>query len=85
MEKKTVSIAEYEALKAKYLLLELELANLKKLIFGSKTERYISKKSDPDQGRLFPAPEVEAPAPVSQKKKPAVSKKSKQKKSQRFP
>ena len=85
MEKKTVSIAEFETLKAENLMLKMELANLKKLIFGSKTERYISKKSDPAQGRLFPVPEVEVPAPVSQKKKPAVSKKIKQKKSQRFP
>lgn len=57
--KKTVIVAEYEELKAKNSLLELELANLKKLIFGSKTERYVSKIVDPAQTTLFPPTELE--------------------------
>jgi len=55
-----VDIKEYEALKAKnadqaesILQLQMELAAIKKLVFGSKTERYVSKSVDPAQGTLF--------------------------------
>ncbi len=64
---------ENKALKEEVFLLKAELAQLKKLIFGAKRERFISE-ANPDQGLLFenevvqaePAGEVEV---VSQKKK----------------
>lgn len=51
--KETITIpkSEYEKLRREHEMLRLELQKLKKLIFGSKSERFISK--DPDQLKLF--------------------------------
>ncbi len=85
MEKETISIGEFETLKAENLMLKMELANLKKIIFGSKTERYVSKNIDPSQGSLFPQPEPEKLKKKQKNKKPPVSKKTKKKKAKGFP
>lgn len=58
----TITKAEYETLlkyKDEVSYLSLQLAELKRLIFGSKRERFIST-NDPQQGSLFEVPEVEA-------------------------
>lgn len=65
----TVSItkSEYEdLLRQKNLVaaLQHELAQLKRMIFGSKSERHIP--SDPNQPTLFELPAVEAPEPVKE-------------------
>ncbi len=83
MEKETISIGEFETLKAENLMLKMELANLKKIIFGSKTERYVSKNIDPSQGSLFPQPEPEKLKKKQKNKKPPVSKKTKKQKKRR--
>ena len=89
MGKESVSIAKYEELKAKYQLLELELANLKKLIFGSKTERYVSKTVDPAQTTLFPQTELKKVQKVEKKpkaqKQQSAPKPKKKKKAKGFP
>jgi transposase len=54
----TIPKAEYEALKSETEYLKHQLAELKRLIFGSKRERFVSA-IDPQQGNLFELPEVE--------------------------
>ena len=66
-EKVTITKAEYEDfLRQKNLVaaLQHELAQLKRMIFGSKSERHIP--GDPNQPTLFELPAVEAPAPVKE-------------------
>jgi len=58
----TITKAEYETLlkyKEEVSYLSHQLAELKRLIFGSKRERFISA-TDPQQGSLFEVPQVEA-------------------------
>lgn len=58
----TISKAEYlEFIKAeqRVLILQHELAQLKRMIFGSKSERHIP--ADPNQATLFDLPEAEEP------------------------
>ena len=89
MGKETVSIAEFETLKAENLMLKMELANLKKLIFGSKTERYVSKTVDPAQATLFPQAELKKVQKVEKKpkapKQQSSPKPKKKKKAKGFP
>ena len=56
----TIPKVEYEALKSESEYLKHQLAELKRLIFGSKRERFISN-TDPQQGSLFDLPDVEQP------------------------
>lgn len=63
----TITKAEYEDfLQQKNLVaaLQHELAQLKRMIFGSKSERHIPV--DPNQPTLFELPVVETPAPVKE-------------------
>ena len=54
-------------LKSKYITVSAELNELKRLIFGSKSERYVPSQAD-DQLSLFDAPPLEAeqPAPTTE-------------------
>jgi len=54
----TIPKAKYDALNNEVEYLNLQLAELKRLIFGSKRERFVSS-NDPQQGSLFDLPEVE--------------------------
>ena len=47
----SISKEEFQALKSENLWLKHQLAELKQLIFGAKSERFIT--SDPDQSALF--------------------------------
>ena len=49
------------SLKRDYLQIRHPLEELKRWVFGSRSERFVPAVSDPDQGELFPRPE---PAPV---------------------
>jgi transposase len=51
----TIPKAEYQSMKQQIELLAHQLAELKRLVFGAKKERFIP--SDPDQYRLFDLPE----------------------------
>ena len=62
-DKVTITKAEYE----RFLAMEHELAQLKRMIFGAKSEKFIP--SDPGQGSLF---EVEAQA-IAEKKQQQIS------------
>jgi transposase len=55
----TISKEEFEALKSENAWLKHQLAELKRLIFGAKSERFVAK--NPDQATLFDLPE-EQPA-----------------------
>jgi transposase len=70
---------ENKALKEEIFLLKAELAQLKKLIFGAKRERFISE-GNPNQGLLFESEAVEA-EPAEEVE--VVSKKKKKKKARR--
>jgi len=59
----TISLAEYNAMKTEIEYLGRQLAELKRMIFGSKSERFISSV-DPQQGLLFELPSVEKPAEI---------------------
>lgn len=66
-EKVTISRAEYEEFvqaKNLVLILQHELAQLKRMIFGSKSERHVP--GDPNQPTLFELPVVETPEPVKE-------------------
>lgn len=54
----TISKAEYEALKSEAEYLKHQLAELKRLIFGSRRERFVPA-NDPQQGSLFDLPDPE--------------------------
>lgn len=51
----SISKEEFQSLKSENLWLKHQLAELKRLIFGAKSERFIT--SDPDQATLFDLPE----------------------------
>lgn len=51
----SISKEEFQSLKSENLWLKQQLAELKRLIFGAKSERFIT--SDPDQATLFDLPE----------------------------
>lgn len=55
----TISKAEYDAMVAELAMLKHELAQLKRMIFGSKSERHIPAVSN--QATLFDLPEAEEP------------------------
>jgi len=58
----TISLEEYQQLtelKSRFEFLKQELAELKRLIFGSKRERFIPSSSDSGQCSLFELPETE--------------------------
>lgn len=61
----TISKAEYVSMKAEIEYLGRQLAELKRLIFGSKSERFISAV-DPQQGLLFELPSAEKPAAIQE-------------------
>ncbi|MDY0078881.1 MAG: IS66 family transposase [Bacteroidales bacterium] len=76
----TISKAEYlEFIEAKntVLILQHELAQLKRTLFGSKSERHIP--ADPNQPTLFDLPAIEQPEPV--KEQISYTRNKKQKKS----
>ena len=54
----TITKAEYEGLKSKVTYLEFQLGELKRLIFGAKSERFVVP--DPDQATLFDIPAEKA-------------------------
>jgi transposase len=59
----TISLAEYNAMKAEIEYLGRQLAELKRMIFGSKSERFISAV-DPRQCLLFELPSAQEPAAI---------------------
>lgn len=59
----TISLAEYTAMKAEIEYLGRQLAELKRMIFGSKSERFISA-ADPRQCLLFELPSAQEPAAI---------------------
>ncbi|MEA1877441.1 MAG: IS66 family transposase [Bacteroidota bacterium] len=60
----TISKAEYASMQAQIQDLSFQLAELKRLVFGSKSERFI--RPDPQQGSLFDLPQVEQAQPKKQ-------------------
>ena len=50
----TISKAEFEGLKSQVAYLSHQLAELKRLIFGAKSERFVAQ--NPDQATLFDLP-----------------------------
>jgi len=54
----TISKAEYQSMKQQIQLLSHQLADFKRLVYGSKRERFISS-NDPAQGSLFNIPQQE--------------------------
>ena len=54
----TISKQEFESLKSENAWLKHQLAELKRLIYGAKSERYVAP--DPDQPTLFELPAEEA-------------------------
>ena len=56
----TITRKEYDSMKFEIGYLGHQLAEMKRLIFGSKRERFISN-IDPKQGMLFEFPEAEQP------------------------
>ncbi len=61
----TISKAEYTSMKGQIQDLSFQLAELKRLIFGSRSERFVGS-SDPQQGSLFDLPQVEQVQPKKQ-------------------
>jgi transposase len=69
----TISKQEYQTLlsyKDEVSYLTHQLAELKRLIFGSKSERFVSTAVDPQQGSLFEVPMDE---PVEQKQQQQIT------------
>ena len=54
----TITREEYEGLKSQVAYFQHQLAELKRLIFGAKSERFITPY--PDQATLFELPEEES-------------------------
>ena len=78
----TVSIEEYQELQAKYDALEFELKQLKRMIFGAKSERFYGEQAPEEQLNLFAtevaeSPEVETKTIPAHERKIASPKKPK--------
>ncbi len=60
IQEQTVSKSAYDELQSKYDLLQFELAQLKRMLFGSKSEKHTVV--DAGQGSLFDLPAAEKPS-----------------------
>ena len=60
-----IKIEKYQDLEAKYERLSFQLEQLKRLVYGAKSERFIGEQS-PEQLQLFSLPPTEQPAPTIQ-------------------
>jgi transposase len=60
----TITKAEYDGLKSEVTYLKFQLAELKRLIFGAKSERFVSP--DANQPTLFEVPTAEAAEPTKE-------------------
>jgi len=73
-------LAENKALKAENEQLKFQLVQIKKLIYGSKSERYIDNQPAAQQLNLFNIPQVEQQQPANQTTSYKYKKKSKKRK-----
>ena len=58
-----IEIEKYKELEAKYQMLSFQLEQLKRLVYGAKSERFIGEQN-PEQLQLFSPPPTEEPAPT---------------------